>query len=151
MGLKKIITWVAVLALLLCVAFVAYAHPGRTDEYGGHHDHDTGGYHYHHGYSAHQHYDMDDDGDIDCPYDFVDATESRSDADGLTTFGIIERTSGTLVVAGLGLGIISMPVSIFNADYSARFIGAMMWCLAIAVFLMLAGSGFLWIGSLFRR
>lgn len=31
------------------------AHPGRTDENGGHYNRSTGEYHYHHGYPAHQH------------------------------------------------------------------------------------------------
>ncbi len=38
---------------------VAFAHSGRTDAYGGHHDYKNvsglGSYHYHHGYSAHLH------------------------------------------------------------------------------------------------
>lgn len=42
------------------------AHPGATDEYGGHVDWENGEYHYHHGYPAHSH-----DGGV-CPYDFVD-------------------------------------------------------------------------------
>ncbi|MBQ0038340.1 MAG: KTSC domain-containing protein [Clostridiales bacterium] len=51
---------------------IASAHPGQTDENGGHFDHSTSEYHYHHGYSAHQHYDIDGDGIPDCPYDFND-------------------------------------------------------------------------------
>ena len=58
----------AFLFLLLCIP--VSAHPGRTDEDGGHYDRSTGEYHWHHGYEAHQHYDMDGDGDIDCPYNF---------------------------------------------------------------------------------
>ena len=46
------------------------AHPGGTDGEGGHWNHSAGEYHYHHGYSAHNHYDMDEDGIIDCPYNF---------------------------------------------------------------------------------
>ena len=63
------------LSFLLTLPTYVYAHPGRTDSSGGHTNHSTGEYHYHHGYSAHDHYDMDDDGDIDCPYDFVDKTD----------------------------------------------------------------------------
>lgn len=68
-----------VLIFLCSLASTVYAHPGRTDSNGGHHDGD--GYHYHHGYSAHDHKDMDCDGDLDCPYDFkdnVDRPESSS-------------------------------------------------------------------------
>lgn len=56
-------------------AIIASAHNGKTDSSGGHYDHSTGQYHYHHGYPAHQHYDMNKDGIIDCPYDFVDNTD----------------------------------------------------------------------------
>lgn len=56
--------------LFLLLSISVSAHPGRTDEDGGHYDQSTGKYHWHHGYEAHQHYDMDNDGDIDCPYDF---------------------------------------------------------------------------------
>ena len=40
-------------------------------------NHSTGEYHYHHGYSAHDHYDMDGDGNVDCPYDFNDQTSNQ--------------------------------------------------------------------------
>lgn len=53
----------------------ASAHPGRTDSNGGHTDYSTGKYHYHHGYDAHMHVDLDDDGVLDCPYDFDDQTD----------------------------------------------------------------------------
>lgn len=72
------------LSLLLCIVSLclipvtASAHPGRTDANGGHWDNSTGEYHYHHGYSAHDHYDMDGDGVVDCPYDFVDRTGRNS-------------------------------------------------------------------------
>lgn len=64
--------------LLFALSPSAYAHPGRTDEDGGHTDSDTGDYHYHHGYPPHDHYDMDGDGEIDCPYDFDDQTDHSS-------------------------------------------------------------------------
>ena len=65
-----------VVVLCLNLSIVVFAHPGGTDSYGGHTNSGTGEYHYHHGYSAHQHYDMDGDGDWDCPYLFVDKTDS---------------------------------------------------------------------------
>jgi hypothetical protein len=55
-----------------------FAHPGRTDENGGHTNRSTGEYHYHHGYPEHDHYDMDGDGQIDCPYEFDDKTNHNS-------------------------------------------------------------------------
>lgn len=49
------------LALSLSFSTLAFAHGGRTDEYGGHHDYNNvsglGSYHYHHGYEAHLHPD----------------------------------------------------------------------------------------------
>ena len=57
------------------VVFInVYAHPGRTDEYGGHYNHSTGEYHYHHGESAHQHPNGV------CPYD-----------DSYSNYAIIEK------------------------------------------------------------
>ena len=64
------------LSLLFCIVLVlthpitATAHPGRTDSKGGHWNRSTGEYHYHHGYGPHDHKDLDGDGIVDCPYDF---------------------------------------------------------------------------------
>lgn len=33
----------------------SFAHSGRTDSQGGHHDRKNGGYHFHHGKGPHQH------------------------------------------------------------------------------------------------
>lgn len=55
----------------------AHAHPGATDEYGGHYDYDAGEYHYHHGYPAHFH------GFGSCPYDFDDRTGEDSGSPGI--------------------------------------------------------------------
>ena len=78
--MKKSVLVYALIAYLIlpAIVLVAQAHPGRTDANGGHTDRSTGEYHYHHGYSAHDHYDMDGDGVIDCPYDFVDRTNKNS-------------------------------------------------------------------------
>ena len=48
--------------------FIASAHPGRTDENGGHTNHSDGSYHYHHGYPAHFH------SNGVCMYDFDNQT-----------------------------------------------------------------------------
>lgn len=58
--------FVFTLILMLAMSFTASAHPGKTDEYGGHYDGETGEYHYHHGYFAHDH----ENGE--CPFDFND-------------------------------------------------------------------------------
>ena len=64
--------------LFLLLSVSVSAHPGRTDEDGGHYDQSTGKYHWHHGYEAHQHYDIDGDGDLDCPYDFDNKYDQTS-------------------------------------------------------------------------
>ena len=78
--MKNNLSAVLPLALAVFVFFspAALAHPGRTDANGGHYNRSTGEYHYHHGYPEHQHYDMDGDGVVDCPYDFVDKTDHSS-------------------------------------------------------------------------
>lgn len=72
---KKCIAVIAC-ALLCCVLLplTAFAHPGRTDSQGGHHDYQKGSYHYHHGYPAHDH-----PGGV-CPYETdVQAVEGDND------------------------------------------------------------------------
>lgn len=73
---KHIIKLFLVLTTISClvcsVSLIAYAHAGKTDEYGGHFDGKTGEYHYHHGYPAHQH-----ENGI-CPYDYNDNADHSS-------------------------------------------------------------------------
>lgn len=66
--MKRISLFVFIFLMFL-FPFSASAHPGKTDENGGHYDQSTGEYHYHHGYPAHQH----ENGM--CPYDFDDKTD----------------------------------------------------------------------------
>lgn len=66
------------IVILCLISMPVFAHSGDTDSKGGHTDHSTGDYHYHHGYPAHDHYDMDGDGDRDCPYLFDDKTGIHS-------------------------------------------------------------------------
>ena len=65
---------IIVIFIFCSLNITAFAHPGRTDSYGGHRESATGDYHYHHGYPEHDHYDMDGDGTEDCPYNFKDNT-----------------------------------------------------------------------------
>ncbi len=68
--MKKILF--IILSLIISVIFftnTVFAHAGKTDEAGGHYDHQSGGYHYHHGYPAHSHTNGH------CPYDFDDKTD----------------------------------------------------------------------------
>lgn len=57
MNKKKLFALILCVIITLSVPVAVFAHPGRTDEYGGHYDWKTGEYHYHHGYPAHQHID----------------------------------------------------------------------------------------------
>lgn len=70
--MKKRISLFAIFAAIVFALspIQAHAHPGKTDSAGGHQDRSTGSYHFHHGYSAHDHYDINGDGNPDCPYDF---------------------------------------------------------------------------------
>ena len=75
--MNRLLIYIISLYLLLVLPITANAHPGRTDEQGGHTDHSTGEYHYHHGQSAHQHFDIDGNGSPDCPLTF-DGSPDRS-------------------------------------------------------------------------
>ncbi|MBQ6381378.1 MAG: YHYH domain-containing protein [Clostridia bacterium] len=66
---KRIILLAVILFMCFALGILTFAHPGNTDEYGGHYDRSTGEYHYHHGYPAHQHINGE------CPYNFVDNTD----------------------------------------------------------------------------
>ena len=89
--MKRIILSIFLVLLLLSIPLSVSAHAGKTDSQGGHTDWSTGEYHYHHGYPAHDHYDMDGDGILDCPYDFVDKTNhssSGSSSSGYTGYSL---------------------------------------------------------------
>ena len=81
---RKVIQLFILFLLLFALALSVQAHSGGTDGIGGHYDSDTGEYHYHHGYPSHGHYDMDGDGTVDCPYEFVDRTASDSSSNFFT-------------------------------------------------------------------
>ncbi len=71
---KKIIAALMMMSLLFAPA--SYAHSGRTDASGGHHDYNNvsglGSYHYHHGYGPHLH-----PGGV-CPYESGNYTNNTS-------------------------------------------------------------------------
>lgn len=56
---KKLMYVILLVALVICFPLTIFAHPGRTDSSGGHHDYKNksglGSYHYHHGMSPHLH------------------------------------------------------------------------------------------------
>lgn len=72
---KKIIVFIAIV-LLVSMPLLIFAHSGRTDGAGGHHDYNNvsglGSYHYHHGYGPHLH-----PGGV-CPYDSSSSSGSSS-------------------------------------------------------------------------
>ena len=71
--MKKIsVIFITVIVIVSFSQFVA-AHPGNTDDSGGHYNHSTGTYHYHHGYPEHLHKFGE------CPYGYaVDKTLYQS-------------------------------------------------------------------------
>ncbi|MBQ8249663.1 MAG: YHYH domain-containing protein [Clostridia bacterium] len=104
--MKKIIILLFIITFaLLCLPLSA--HPGRTDANGGHYNRSTGEYHYHHGYSAHSHYDMDSDGEIDCPYDFDDKTNHKSST---ATTSANDATNEPSTNPGIIAGIVAASI-----------------------------------------
>lgn len=94
--MKRYIKAFILLLVLAALPVSVLAHPGRTDGFGGHTDRSTGEYHYHHGYSAHQHYDIDGDGEPDCPYDFKDKTDhSTGSGNSKTNYTTTPTTEAT--------------------------------------------------------
>ncbi len=73
---KPLISLLLISTILCLFSISVYAHPGKTDSYGGHHNHSTGSHHYHHGYPAHQHTNGV------CPYEFDDQTNHNSGSGG---------------------------------------------------------------------
>lgn len=108
--MKKPIASIATALIMLVIISIPLsvkAHPGRTDGKGGHTNRSTGEYHYHHGYSAHDHYDMDGDGNIDCPYDFKDNTDHSSKTSPATQYHEPEpkKKDYSILAAILALGL----------------------------------------------
>lgn len=75
----KHIKLLLIISIIFFSSITVYAHPGATDEYGGHVDWENGEYHYHHGYEAHQHTNGV------CPYNFVDNADHSSAGSGNTS------------------------------------------------------------------
>ena len=97
--MKKPLIILALIIVLGMVTITVSGHQGRTDSDGGHYDRTTGKYHWHHGASAHQHYDMDGDGDLDCPYDFKETAnyeENSKSNDNTTTSEPTESPTETV-------------------------------------------------------
>ena len=120
---------VCLFSLLIAPVF---AHPGKTDDKGGHTDHSTGEYHYHHGYSAHNHYDMDGDGVVDCPYDFDDKTDHSSKESATVkpkTSQIVPTTEPTTIPT-------EATSSVNNSKSNTDTISVLGWIIAIGVYVI---------------
>jgi len=124
--MKKISYICCFLAFLFSFVISVSAHGGRTDGNGGHNS--DSGYHYHHGYPAHQHYDIDDDGQIDCPYDFDDKTD-HSPGDKNTT-NKYQKPS---------LEAADKEVSFF--DIVSKVISVVILTLLFTIIILLCGAG----------
>lgn len=110
------------IVLIMFLSFTAYAHPGRTDEDGGHYNRSDGTYHYHHGYPEHQHINGE------CPYNFNDITNhnsvgistTRSSASASTVIEIEKESNGDGILKLLGFmffgGVLATYSSGFFAD-----------------------------------
>lgn len=87
---KGLLTILLVLCLMFCVP--AYAHSGRTDSSGGHHDYNNvsglGSYHYHHGYGPHLHPNGV------CPYETLNYSGSVSPS-GSNSYSSTPKTLGS--------------------------------------------------------
>ena len=98
--MRKVVIIVITFALIFAILTMsAFAHPGRTDSKGGHHDRSTGEYHYHHGYEAHQHTNGK------CPYDFNDKTDhsdNRGNGNSVKTYSpaVTPRSSPVISSGG---------------------------------------------------
>lgn len=110
---KKIIALLMMLSLLCAPA---YAHGGRTDANGGHHDNKNvsglGSYHYHHGYPAHLHPNGV------CPYETESSTSSLSTA---TTAKSTEMTATIadfpIVLSGAAVDNSTLKYPILSYNY----------------------------------
>lgn len=109
--MKKYI-FVLVLIFVFLFSFQVFAHSGRTDSNGGHHDNINGGYHYHHGYPAHQH----EDGV--CPYL---KNNNKSDTKENAQLGFWGALVLSVFVGWIGGAMLStvliLPLSLFFYDF----------------------------------
>jgi hypothetical protein len=98
---------------------LSFAHSGRTDGKGGHHDNINGGYHYHHGYPAHDHPNGT------CPY-----------KEGLRENGQKQTTISEKFVSSAFLGfifgsilssIILLILFFVNKEWASKYLSVIMW------------------------
>lgn len=111
---KKIIAVLMMMSLLFAPA--SYAHSGRTDAYGGHHDYKNvsglGDYHYHHGYGPHLH-----PGGV-CPYESGSSTNSPSTATTAKSSGMqAEIADFSIILNGTTVNNAKLAYPILSYNY----------------------------------
>jgi hypothetical protein len=104
--------FIFIVFLSIVFSFQTFAHSGKTDSQGGHHDRVNGGYHYHHGHPAHNH------NNGECPY----LTENESDDSTNTKKpSIFSLLVLSVFVGWLGgallLALLFFPLSIFFKNF----------------------------------
>lgn len=105
--MKKVLCIITAIICILSFTVLCFAHSGRTDSNGGHYDSSSEEYHYHHGYPAHQHTNGN------CPYDFDDKTNSKSNNSMLKT---IEYDIGDVLGITFVTVILSFTIFMFFAS-----------------------------------
>lgn len=126
---KIFLACVVILLVTLCFALPAFAHPGRTDSYGGHVDRSTGEYHYHHGYPAHKH-----PGGV-CPYNnnnIFSPDDSTTDDDDDFEFIFTDGSPDKVVEEDEENK--EDPIDIINAVFGTLFLSVVL--VPIAVYLV---------------
>lgn len=126
------------LSLILCavaifsIPITVFAHPGKTDEYGGHYDWKTGEYHYHHGYPAHQHIDGY------CPYDYDDQTDHSNHGSGISNSTQEKHYSSSTTETETKKELTFFETIICSLAISALFLGPLVVNVMILVRIMIA-------------
>ena len=112
--------WVTL--LLLSFPLVVFAHPGGTDESGGHYDHSMGEYHYRHGFPAHQHGE-----DGSCPYEGQEPYYEEQETQGDSYEEYAKSTKRTKVNSGSSIaGVITSGIIILLFVGYLWFVGQSM-------------------------
>lgn len=130
------------LSLILCavaifsIPVIVFAHPGRTDEYGGHYDWKTGEYHYHHGYPAHQHIDGY------CPYDYDDQTDHSNHGGGVSNSTQEKHHGSSTTETETKKELTFFETIICSLAISALFLGPLVGTIMLLIRIMIASIFF---------
>lgn len=109
--------WGFLLSIVFSASVITVsAHSGGTDSSGGHHVNGTSEYHYHHGETAHNHYDMDMDGDLDCPISYIKKIPSNPYSSKYSYLNLSDFRTGYL--SGFDDGYESGNTSGYDSGYT---------------------------------